>query len=156
MRPPVFLDRKLVQIRVWPIVAVMSARGPLSAQASGNFYCAGKAGHGNIHLGANVDRDAEIVSPPRGHIRLSIEGREIDSTRVAITKGKTWTTLKDKESKALLLSFRRTTKKPLFLPGVDYEFCNEKNWEDSCWGAQIRYADPNGKERLIDAVCGSG
>ncbi len=138
------------------LIAAMTICSGLPAEATGNFYCAGKTEHGSIALGANVDSDGKILFPPKGHIRLTIEGRDVDSNRVEVAREKTWTKLRDRENKQALLSFRRTTEAPRFVTGVDYEFCDAQNWRGTCWGAQIRYTDGNGQERIIDAVCGNG
>jgi hypothetical protein len=138
------------------LVVVATACAVDPARATGNFYCAGKTDRGSIALGANIDVDGKILFPPSGHLRLNIEGVEVESERVAVTLGKTWTTLRDRESRQLLIAYRRTNKKPSFVEGVEYEFCSAEHWTGNCWGARIRHADTTGRTKVIDAVCGRG
>jgi hypothetical protein len=128
----------------------------LAAQATGNFYCAGKTETSSVALGANVDADGEIIFPPRGHVRLSLEGVDVDNQRIVVTREGPWTTLRDRDDGGLLFSYRRTTSKPRFVAGVAYEFCSAQSWRGICWGARARHTDGKGRVRQIDAVCGSG
>jgi len=129
------------------------------AHATGDFSCTASTPNGIVSFGANVGSDGSILLPPNGNGQIVIEDKESDLSNVVVSshKGWTWTltVIRRKSDKRFIMSFWKTTKKPIFVPGVDYDVCSPQH-PDNCWSAQLRYLGSSGKINIAEAVCGAG